>query len=140
MFGPIRGPWPDEQWRGWWGEEPPYHTRVFVLTHHARRPLRMAGGTEFFFVTEGIEAALAQARAAAGDRDVRIGGGPATIRQYLAASLVDELHLVQRPLLLGCGEPLFAGLDLDALGYECVRSVPGERATHLFLQRRATAL
>lgn len=137
MFGPVRGPWPDEQWRGWWGDEPPYHTPVYVLTHHARQPLRMAGGTEFFFVTEGIAAALEQARAAAGERDVRIGGGPATIRQYLAAGLIDELHLVQRPVLLGRGEPLFAGLDLAALGYECVRSVAGERATHLFLQRRA---
>jgi dihydrofolate reductase len=137
MFGPVRGPWPDEQWRGWWGDEPPYHTPVYVLTHHARPPLRMAGGTEFFFVTDGIEAALEQARAAAGERDVRIGGGPATIRQYLAARLIDELHLVQRPVLLGRGEPLFAGLDLPALGYECARSVAGERATHLFLQRRA---
>jgi dihydrofolate reductase len=137
MFGPVRGPWPDERWRGWWGDEPPYHTPVYVLTHHARPPLRMAGGTEFFFVTDGIEAALEQARAAAGERDVRIGGGPATIRQYLAARLIDELHLVQRPVLLGRGEPLFAGLDLPALGYECARSVAGERATHLFLQRRA---
>jgi dihydrofolate reductase len=137
MFGPVRGPWPDEQWRGWWGDEPPYHTPVFVLTHHARAPLRMAGGTEFFFVTDGIEAALERARAAAGDRDVRIGGGAATVRQYLAAGLIDELHLVQRPLLLGRGEPLFAGLDLPALGYRCARSVAGERATHLFLERRS---
>jgi dihydrofolate reductase len=135
MFGPVRGPWPDESWRGWWGDEPPYHTPVFVLTHHPRAPLRMAGGTEFFFVTEGIKAALAQARAAAGERDVRIGGGPATVRQCLAARLVDELHLVQRPVLLGRGEPLFAGLDLAALGYRCARSVAGERATHLFLER-----
>ena len=136
MFGPVRGPWPDESWKGWWGDEPPYHTPVFVLTHYARPPLRMAGGTEFHFVTEGIHAALERAAAAADGRDVRLGGGVATIRQYLAASLIDELHLAVRPVLLGRGEPLFHGLDLRALGYECKRWVAGERAAHVFLRRR----
>jgi dihydrofolate reductase len=137
MFGPVRGPWPDDSWKGWWGEEPPYRTPVFVLTHHARAPLAMKGGTQFHFVTEGIHAALDQARAAAGGLDVRLGGGVATVRQYLQAGLVDELHLAMRPVLLGSGENLFAGLDLHGLGYECARSVAGERATHLFLRKRA---
>jgi dihydrofolate reductase len=136
MFGPVRGPWPDESWKGWWGEEPPYHTPVFVLTHHARPALEMAGGTVFHFVTGGIHAALEQARAAAGSRDVRLGGGVATIRQYLAAGLIDELHLVMRPVLLGDGEHLMRDLDLRALGYECAKSVAGERATHVFLRKR----
>ena len=136
MFGPIRGPWPDDSWKGWWGDDPPYHTPVFVLTHHARAPLRMAGGTVFRFVTEGIEAALAQARAAAGGEDVRVGGGVATIRLYLRAGLIDELHLAIRPVLLGAGEHLLGGIDLRSLGYECVKQVPGERATHVFLRRR----
>ena len=136
MFGPVRGPWPDESWRGWWGEEPPYHTSVFVLTHHTRKPLAMAGGTTFHFVTDGIHAALARAKEAAGGKDVRLGGGVATIRQYLQAGLIDELHLALRPVLLGSGEPLFAGLDLSALGYMCERSAPGERATHLYLRKR----
>jgi dihydrofolate reductase len=135
MFGPIRGPWPDESWRGWWGDEPPYHTPVFVLTHHPRAPLTMAGGTEFHFITDGIHAALEQARSAAGERDVRVGGGVATIRQYLREGLIDELHLVMRPVLLGCGEHLLEGIDLRARGYACTRSVAGERATHLFLRR-----
>ena len=137
MFGPVRGPWPDESWRGWWGEEPPYHTPVFVLTHHERPPLRMKGGTVFHFVTDGIHAALERAKEAAGGRDVRLGGGAATIRQYLREALVDELHLAMRPVLLGQGEPLFAGLDLPALGYECARQIAGVRATHLFLRKRA---
>ena len=137
MFGPIRGPWPDDAWKGWWGEEPPYHTPVFVLTHHARAPLRMQGGTEFRFETGGIHAALAQAFAAAGGRDVRLGGGVATIRQYLQAKLIDELHLAVRPVLLGRGEALFAGLNLPALGYDAVKSVAGERATHVYLRKRA---
>ena len=136
MFGPIRGPWPDDAWKGWWGDEPPYHTPVFVLTHHARAPLKMAGGTEFRFVTEGMHAALAQARAAAGDRDVRIGGGVATIRQYLSARLIDELHLAVRPVLLGTGEHLLSGIDTRALGYECANSVAGERAMHVFIRKR----
>jgi dihydrofolate reductase len=137
MFGPVRGPWPDESWQGWWGAEPPYHTPVFVLTHHARAPLAMAGGTEFRFVTEGIHAALEQARAAAGGRDVRLGGGVATIREYLRAGLVDELHLVLRPVLLGSGAALFADLDLRALGYECASQFAGERASHICLRRHA---
>ncbi len=136
MFGPVRGPWPDESWKGWWGENPPYHTPVFVLTHHPRPPLRMAGGTVFHFVTEGIHAALEQAKAAAGGGDVRLGGGASTIRQYLRAGLIDELHLAVRPVLLGAGEPLLEGIDLRTLGYEVVRYVAGERAAHVFLQRR----
>jgi dihydrofolate reductase len=136
MFGPVRGPWPDDSWKGWWGDEPPYHTPVFVLTHHARAPLPMAGGTEFRFVTEGIEAALEQARAAAGGGDVRLGGGVASVREYLRAGLIDELHLAVRPILLGSGEHLWQGIDLRALGYECTRQVAGERATHVFLRRR----
>ncbi|MGA8050493.1 MAG: dihydrofolate reductase family protein [Burkholderiales bacterium] len=136
MFGPVRGPWPDESWKGWWGDEPPYHTPVFVLTHHARAPLKMAGGTEFRFVTEGTHAALEQARAAAGGRDVRLGGGVATIRQYLRAALIDSLHLAIRPVLLGAGEHLLGGIDLRALGYECAEYVAGERATHVVLRKR----
>jgi dihydrofolate reductase len=139
MFGPVRGPWPDESWRGWWGDEPPYHVPVFVLTHHARPPLVMAGGTTFHFVTEGIQAALEQARAAAGGRDVRVGGGVATVRQYLRAGLLDELHLVLRPVLLGSGEPLFKDLDFPSLGYEVASQFAGERATHVFLRRPAGA-
>jgi len=135
MFGPIRGPWPDESWKGWWGEEPPYHVPVFVLTHHPRSPVPMKGGTEFRFVTEGIYDALAQAREAAGARDVRLGGGVATIRQYLTAGLIDTLHLAIRPVLLGSGENLLGGLDLTSLGYACARHVFGERAMHVFLEK-----
>jgi dihydrofolate reductase len=138
MFGPVRGPWPDESWQGWWGDEPPYHTPVFVLTHHPRPTLVMAGGTEFHFITGGIHTALEQARTAAGSRDVRVGGGVSTIRQYLQAGLIDELHLALRPVLLGSGEPLLQDLDLRALGYECATSIAGERATHVFV-RRATS-
>lgn len=137
MFGPVRGPWPDESWKGWWGEEPPYHAPVFVLTHHPRSPIRMKGGTEFRFVTDGIHAALEQAMTAAGGRDVRLGGGVATVRQYLRARLVDDLHFALRPVLLGSGEHLWRDLDLRALGYACVKTVPGERATHVFLHREA---
>lgn len=137
MFGPVRGPWPDDSWKGWWGDEPPYHTPVFVLTHHPRAPRKMVGGTEFRFITEGIHAALEQAFAAAGGRDVRLGGGVATIRQYLSAGLIDELHLAISPVLLGSGEQLFNGLDMSALGYECEKQVAGERATHVFLRKRA---
>jgi dihydrofolate reductase len=136
MFGPVRGPWPDESWKGWWGDEPPYHVPVFVLTHHARAPLTMAGGTEFRFVTDGIQTALEQASAAAAGRDVRLGGGISTIRQYLSAGLIDELHLAVRPVLLGSGEQLFNGIDMRAAGYQCTQSVAGERATHLFLSRQ----
>ena len=135
MFGPVRGPWPDAQWKGWWGDEPPYHVPVFVLTHHARAPLTMQGGTTFHFVTGGIHDALAQARAAAGGRDVRVGGGTATVRQYLRAGLLDELHLALRPVLLGRGEKLFDGLDLPALGYEVAESANGERAMHVTLRK-----
>jgi dihydrofolate reductase len=137
MFGPVRGPWPDESWKGWWGEEPPYHTPVFVMTHHARSPLQMAGGTVFHFVTGGIQEALEKARAAAGGKDVRLGGGAATIRQFLRAGLIDELHLVMRPVLLGSGENLMENIDLCAAGYECTKSVAGERATHLFLRKKS---
>jgi dihydrofolate reductase len=138
MFGPVRGPWPDDSWKGWWGDEPPYHTPVFVLTHHPREALRMKGGTEFRFVTDGIHSALEQAKAAAAGRDVRVGGGVATIREYLRAGLVDELHLAQSPVLLGSGENLFRDLDMRALGYQCTKHVTGERATHVFLRRQAT--
>jgi dihydrofolate reductase len=135
MFGPVRGPWPDESWKGWWGEEPPYHCPVFVLTHHPRAPLAMKGGTVFHFVTEGMHAALDRAREAAGERDVRLGGGASTIRQYLGAGLVDRLHLALSPVLLGRGEHLLRDLDLASLGYECERVVPGERATHILLRK-----
>jgi dihydrofolate reductase len=135
MFGPVRGPWPDESWKGWWGEEPPYHVPVFVLTHHPRAPLEMKGGTVFHFVTDGIHAALERARAAAGGKDVRVGGGAATVRQYLQARLIDELHLAVRPMLLGSGESIFDGIDLRALGYACAESVMGERAMHVILRR-----
>lgn len=138
MFGPVRGPWLDDSWKGWWGEEPPYHTPVFVLTHHPRPSLQMAGGTEFHFVTGGIQAALEQAQAAAGGRDVRLGGGVSAVRQYLRAGLIDELHLALRPVLLGCGEHLLEGIDMPALGYECVECRPGERATHVFLRKRSS--
>ena len=134
MFGPIRGEW-EEDWRGWWGPEPPYHAPVFVLTHHAREPIEMDGGTTFHFVTDGIEAALAQARAAAGDLDVKIGGGVSTVRQYLLAGAIDELHLALSPVLLGRGEPLFAGMDLLGLGYRITETVPTELATHVVLTR-----
>ncbi len=135
MFGPVRGPWPDDSWKGWWGDEPPYHVPAFVLTHHARAPLPMQGGTTFHFVTDGIRSALRQAQEAAGSRDVRIGGGVATIRQYLEADLIDEMHLVQSTAVLGCGEALLHGIDLRAKGFRCVERVAGERATHLFLRR-----
>ena len=138
MFGPVRGPWPDESWKGWWGDEPPYHTPVFVLAHHPRAPLRMAGGTEFHFVTAGIQAALEQATAAAGGGDVRLGGGVSTIRQYLRAGLIDELYLAISPVLLGSGEHLLSGIDTRALGYECEKYVAGERASHVFLRKRQT--
>jgi dihydrofolate reductase len=137
MFGPVRGPWPDESWKGWWGEEPPYHVPVFVLTHHARAPITMKGGTVFNFVTDGIRAALEQAKAAAGNRDIRLGGGVSTIRQFLSAGLIDELHLAIRPILLGTGEHLLRDIDARALGYECWKSVAGERATHVYLRKRA---
>src|SRR5574338_303747 len=135
MFGPIRGPWPDYEWRGWWGKTPPYHVPVFVLTHHPRPPLEMDGGTVFHFVTDGIEAALDRARAAAQGKDVRIGGGTNTIRQYLQARLVDEMHLAISPILLGTGEPLFEGIDLTALGYKVKEHVSTGAAMHLVVGR-----
>lgn len=135
MFGPIRGPWLDDAWKGWWGDNPVYHCDVFVLTHHARAPLTMLGGTTFHFVTDGIEAALQRAKAAAKDKDVRVGGGVATIRAFLQAGLVDELHLAQSPVLLGSGESLFTGLDLPSLGYRCVEHVSSSKTTHVVLAR-----
>ena len=137
MFGPIRGPWPDESWHGWWGKNPPYHAPVFVLTHHARPPLAMEGGTVFHFVTGGIHAALEQAREAAGRQDIQLGGGVATIRQYLQAGLVDQIHVAIAPILLGSGEHLFGGLDLPALGYACTEHLPTSGATHVVLAKRA---
>ena len=136
MFGPIRGPWRDDEWKGWWGKNPPYHVPVFVLTHHARPSITMEGGTTFHFVSDGIHAALERARAAAGGKDVRLGGGVATIRQYLQAGLVDELHLAISPVLLGTGEHLLGGIDLKKLGYECTEHVPTEQATHVVLTRK----
>jgi dihydrofolate reductase len=138
MFGPIRGPWPDSNWKGWWGDNPPYHVPVFVLTHHARPPLEMEGETTFYFITGGIHEALSRAREAANGMDVRIGGGPNVIRQYLRESLIDELHIAIAPVLLGRGEPLFKGLDLRTLGYERVQFAASEKAAHVVLrcQRR----
>lgn len=135
MFTPERGPWGDSEWKGWWGDTPPYHVPTFILTHHAREPIEMAGGTTFHFVTGGIHEALERAREAAGGRDVRIGGGVDTIRQSLRARLVDEMHLAISPVLLGTGERLFDGVDLRALGYACVESAASEAATHVVLRR-----
>lgn len=137
MFGPVRGPWPDDEWKGWWGEEPPYHVPAFVLTHHPRTTIAMKGGTDFHFVTDGIESALQQAREAAQGKDIRLGGGVATIRQYLQAGLIDDLHLVISPVLLGRGEKLLDGIDLRALGYECAKHAAGGRAAaHVILRKR----
>ncbi len=136
MFGPIRGPWLNEDWKGWWGDNPPYHADVFVLTHHPRKPISMAGGTTFHFITGGIQTALQRALDAAKGQDVGLGGGVATIRQYLREGLVDELHLVISPVLLGRGEHLFEGIDMLMLGYECIEHVATENATHLILRKR----
>ena len=136
MFGPVRGPWPDESWRGWWGENPVYHVPVFVLTHHARAPLVMEGGTTFHFVTEGPEVALERAREAAAGKDVRVGGGVSTIQQYLRLRLIDELHIAIAPVLLGAGERLFEGVNLPALGYTCTQHQASSRATHIVLARQ----
>jgi dihydrofolate reductase len=136
MFGPVRGPWRDEEWKGWWGANPPYHTPVFVLTHHPRASIAMEGGTTFHFVAEGIHAALERAVKAAKGKDVRLGGGVATVRQYLNAGLIDEMHLAFAPVLLGSGENLLAGLDLNALGYRCVEHVPTAHATHVVIAKR----
>ncbi|RCV86819.1 dihydrofolate reductase family protein [Billgrantia montanilacus] len=135
MFGPVRGPWLDDSWKGWWGDNPPFHTPVFVLTQHARDPIEMAGGTTFHFITDGIHVALERAREAANGRAVRLGGGVATIQQYLQAQLGDELHLAITPVVLGSGEHLFAGIDMRALGYHCVERVASERVTHIVLKR-----
>ena len=139
MFSPYRGPWLDMNWKGWWGDNPPYHVPTFILTHHARESIQMEGGTSFHFVTGGIHEALERARAAANTKDVRIGGGADTIRQYLRAGLIDELHFAISPVLLGGGEPLFAGIDLRALGYECAEFVASEKATHVVLRRHGRA-
>ena len=136
MFGPVRGPWPDDTWKGWWGDNPPYHVPVFVLTHHPRASITMAGGTTFHFVTDGIHAALKRAVEAADGKDVRLGGGVATIREYLRAGLIDEMHLAISPVLLGAGEHLLDGIDLNKLGYECTEHVPTPNATHVVLARR----
>jgi dihydrofolate reductase len=136
MFGPIRGPWPDDSWKGWWGDEPPYHTPVFVLTHHPRPPILMSGGTTFHFVSDGIHAALERAMEAAGEKDVRLGGGVATVRQYLVAGLIDEMHLAISPVLLGSGENLLAGIDAPKLGYELREHVPRTNVTHVVLTKR----
>ena len=136
MFGPIRGRWPDDTWRGWWGKNPPYHCPVFVLTHHAQSPIPMEGGTVFHFVTGGPNEALERASEAAEGKDVQIGGGVATIRQYLEAGLIDEMHVAIAPRLLGSGEHLLYGLDLTALGYECATHVPTAAATHVVLTKR----
>lgn len=135
MFGPVRGDWPDDQWKGWWGDDPPYHAPTFVLTHHPRAPIEMQGGTTFHFVTEGIETALRRAREAAGEKDIKIGGGVETVRQYIRAGHVDEMHLAVAPVALGQGEALFEGIDLRALGYRTVEHVATPRATHIVLAR-----
>ncbi|MBX4906139.1 MULTISPECIES: dihydrofolate reductase family protein [Rhizobium] len=135
MFGPIRGEWPDDAWKGWWGPNPPYHAPTYILTHYAREPLVMEGGTTFHFVTGGIHEALDQAKAAAGDKDVKIGGGVATVRQYLQAGLIDELHFAVSPVVLGKGEAMFAGIDLPALGFRVTEHVASEKATHLVLAK-----
>jgi dihydrofolate reductase len=137
MFGPVRGPWPDDNWKGWWGNNPPYHTPVFVLTNHPRPSITMDGGTVFHFVADGIHAALARATEAADGKDVRVGGGVATIRQYLEAALIDEMHLAISPVLLGSGEHLFAGINLPKLGYECMENVATAKATHVVLTKSA---
>jgi dihydrofolate reductase len=135
MFSPMRGAWPDDNWKGWWGSNPPYHVPVFVLTHHAREPLVMEGGTTFYFVTDGIESALRQARAAAGGKDVRVGGGVNVIRQYLQAGLIDSMHLVQSKALLGSGEHLLQGLNLPALGFKIQEAVTSQHAMHVVLEK-----
>lgn len=135
MFGPIRGEWPDDQWKGWWGDNPPYHAPTFILTHYPRPPIEMLGGTTFHFVTDGIESALHRAREAAGAKDIKIGGGVQTVRQYIQAGHVDEIHLAIAPIALGQGESLFNGLDLRALGYRTVENTATDRATHIVLAK-----
>lgn len=135
MFGPIRGPWPDMDWKGWWGDNPPYHVPVFILTHHPRPSIEMKGGTTFHFITDGIHKALEQATEAANGKDIRIGGGPNTIQQYLRAGLIDELHIAISPILLGSGERLFEGIDMRSLGYKCIRFSASEKAAHVVLSK-----
>jgi dihydrofolate reductase len=135
MFGPVRGPWPDESWKGWWGDNPPYHAPTFVLTHHARAPIRTEGGTTFYFVTDGIESALKQAKNAAGNKDVKIGGGVSTVRQYLGIDAVDEIHVAISPVVLGHGEALFAGIDLARKGFKVVEKTGAGRAMHVVMGR-----
>jgi dihydrofolate reductase len=135
MFGPIRGPWPDDEWKGWWGEEPPYHVPVFVLTHYAREPVKMKGGTTFYFVTDGIESAFEKAKQEAKEQDIRIGGGVSTIRQFFQAGYVDEMHFVISPVFLGSGEHLFSGIDISKLGFNQIQRVEGEKATHILLAK-----
>jgi dihydrofolate reductase len=136
MFGPVRGPWPDEHWKGWWGANPPFHVPVFVLTHYARAPVVMEGSTTFYFVTDGIEAALRQAEAAAGGKNIRVGGGVSTVQQFLRAGLIDEMHLAVAPILFGAGENLFAGLDFPALGYACTERISTANTIHLIVKRQ----
>lgn len=135
MFGPIRGPWKDDSWKGWWGNNPPYHVPVFVLTHHARSPIEMEGGTTFHFVTDGIESALKKAKDAAKGKDIRIGGGVATIREYLKAGLIDEMHLAYSPVFLGTGENLLSGIDLPKMGFNLAEKTLTEDACHIVLKR-----
>ncbi|MRG47977.1 dihydrofolate reductase [Chitinophaga sp. SYP-B3965] len=135
MFGPVRGPWPDDEWKGWWGEEPPYHVPVFVLTNHERKSVTMKGGTTFHFITGGIESAMEEARKAANGKDIRIGGGVSTIRQYLQAGYIDELHIAISPIFLGSGEHLFSGMNMTALGYNQIQIVAGENATHMIIKK-----
>lgn len=136
MFGPVRGPWPDNEWKGWWGEKPPYHVPVFILTHHPRKSVDMKGDTTFHFVTGGLGAALEAAKKVANGKDIRIGGGVSTIRQCLQAGYIDEMHLAISPVFLGSGEHLFSGLDLTALGFNQVQKINGEDATHVVLAKK----
>lgn len=136
MFGPIRGPWPDDEWKGWWGEKPSYHVPVFVLTHYEREPVTMKGGTTFYFVTNGIESALEKAKKVANGKDIRIGGGASTIRQFLQAGLIDKMHLAVSPIFLGAGEHLFSGIDLPKLGFKDTHVIHGEKATHIILKKK----
>jgi dihydrofolate reductase len=140
MFGPVRGPWPDDTWKGWWGDNPPYHTPVFVLTHHARPPITMEGGTTFHFVTDGIHSALKRATEAANGQDIRLGGGVAAIRQYLSAGLIDEIHLAISPILLGSGEHLLSGIDAPKIGYQCTKHVPTSKTTHVVLTKQRSSI
>jgi dihydrofolate reductase len=139
MFGPIRGPWPNDEWKGWWGEEPPYHVPVFILTHHKRESITMKGGTTFHFVVEGIESSFEKAEKAAGGKDIRIGGGTLTIRQFLQAGLIDEMHIAFAPVFLGTGEHLFSGINLPKLGFTELQTIYGEGATHIILEKNKRA-